>query len=320
MVLLLSLCLSHTAQAFYLDNSTVLQPTPLSTTFKVADWYNITESLTIDVKGIKLNDYWLESAPNETTNLTVHNYSELYREFNIFNTSGTPYLEFNISGLNRSTAAEIYADFVLAANITTNSSGWLNFVLDYGNLTNTNTTIIINQTINNTQAAAVTPPVTPPGGGLLLLRGRNITAPNCSFELYPSKLIGTGTTGSPIDPDFTMYIKNLYINQSYTVSFDWSAALSCYIDCMTPDNTSISNITVSSSGGCEKVMEVELQPTADVMTEIEVTFNKMSFGDIEGFLASKIMGISVIIWLLLVLIIILLMILILSTIVIGGNR
>ena len=342
MVFLLALSFSHTAKAFYLDNSTLLQPTPLSMTFQIADWYNITESLTIDVNGIRLNDYWLESAPNETTNLTVHNFSELYREFMIFNTSDTPYIEFNMSGLNKSTATEIYADFVLVDNVSTNSSGWLNYVFRAENLSSLNTTVIINQTLNNTYIAPPTVPAPEPSGSLLsIIRGgRNITVPNCSFELYPSKLIGTGRPQGPINPDFTLYIKNLYINQSFSPSFDWTAGIQCYIDysyntnfgkllpdeitsyrigCLTPMTNKTSTVTVSSSGGCVETIEMELLPTADAGTELDVAFLKMSFGDMEGFLNSEIGGVTVMMWIIIILIFILLLILILATVVLGGK-
>ena len=332
--LLALLLLPCTAQAFTLDNSTLIMPTQSNITYKIAD-YKALSRLVVEAGHIEIGAETLEAAAQNSLTLIVLEFGRLDRDFLLINSTPNENLTINMTGLPNSVTMALYANSTLLTTVTTNATGGLNYrFTDF-------TGYVTLFSLQHYEA----PP--PPGGGEGGSEGGFPEDPttippqaSCNFSVTPRKLVGTGIPGEVVYPPFTVYITNPYAAQNFTIAFDDMMSYNCFIDysnspntgevqagetvayiigCMAPASAQAGNMTISSSLGCTKTIIAELQPTEGIMTEINIAFEKMSFGDIEGFLASKILGISVIIWIVIALLVVIIMILVLSTLVLGGR-
>lgn len=318
-----------------LDNTTLIQPTGTNITFKITDWQTL-NTLKVESTHIVINSETLSANAENDLELAVLTFFTLDRRFILTNSTPDENLTINMTGLPSSAAMALYSNTTLVTTVNTNSTGGLNYIF-------TDFTGYV--TLFSLQHYEPPPP---PGGGAGGDPGgfpdEPTEAPSqepCWFGVAPQKLVGTGVPGDEVYPPFTVYVTNANLTQNFTVEFDDMVSLNCFVDysnnpnigeaqpgetityiirCIAPVQEELGSIRFVTDLGCYKSIEVNLIPTEDIMTEIVVAFDKMSFGDIEGFLASKVLGISIVVWFVIALLIILIMVIVLSILVFGGKQ
>lgn len=160
------------------------------------------------------------------------------------------------------------------------------------------------------------------GGGTTIIEGDV-----CNFTLLPRiGLSGSAKPGEKIAP-MTLRVYNKNVTQSFYLELPPEIAEYCSVDfhmevdippfgydefvinCIAPNETITGNLIIASSLQCGEGRSITIGP-GGVWSDISNAFKMLSEGDLFGFLASSVLGVPMMIWILIIVIIIIVAILV----------